>query len=247
MTVRLRDATPRDHDAILRLNLQSEEFLSPLDAKRLRHLAAQAAYLRVADAGGGIAAFLLAFAPGADYDSENYRWFAARYASFVYVDRVVVVAELQGQGLGRRLYEDLFAFARDHGVARVTCEFDVEPPNPVSAAFHSRFGFHEVGSEWVRGGKKRVSLQEAKCCPMETPSDKPALPDRLSVDPRSPHHVAAIFEHEVGIMFNGRERHDVEEYCVSEGWIRVPAGKTLDRKGQPLMIKLKGKVEAFYK
>jgi len=78
-------------------------------------------------------------------------------------------------------------------------------------------------------------------------SDKPALPDRLSVDPRSPHHVPAIFEHDVGILFNGRERHDVEEYCMSEGWIRVPAGKTLDRKGQPLMIKLKGKVEAFYR
>ena len=76
---------------------------------------------------------------------------------------------------------------------------------------------------------------------------RPALPDRLSVDPRSPHFVQAIFEHEVGIRFNGKERHDVEEYCVSEGWVRVPAGKTLDRKGQPLIIKLKGKVEAFYK
>jgi hypothetical protein len=78
-------------------------------------------------------------------------------------------------------------------------------------------------------------------------SDKPALPDRLSVDPRSPHHVPAIFEHDVGIRFNGHERHDVEEYCISEGWVRVPAGKTLDRKGQPLLIKIKGKVEAFYK
>jgi hypothetical protein len=77
--------------------------------------------------------------------------------------------------------------------------------------------------------------------------DKPALPDRLSVDPRSPHHVRAVFEHDVGILFNGRERHDVEEYCISEGWIRVPAGKTLDRKGQPLLIRIKGKVEAFYK
>lgn len=78
-------------------------------------------------------------------------------------------------------------------------------------------------------------------------SDKPALPDRLSVDPRSPHHVPAIFEHDVGIRFNGHERHDVEEYCISEGWVRVPAGKTLDRKGQPLLIKIKGKVEPFYK
>lgn len=75
----------------------------------------------------------------------------------------------------------------------------------------------------------------------------PALPDRLSVDPRSPHHVAAVFEHGVGIRLNGKERHDVEEYCLSEGWIKVPAGKTVDRKGRPLLITLKGKVEAFYR
>jgi hypothetical protein len=75
----------------------------------------------------------------------------------------------------------------------------------------------------------------------------PPLPDRLSIDPRSPFHVAAAFEHEVGIKFNDKERTDVEEYCISEGWIRVPAGKTLDRKGQPMLIKIKGKVEAFYR
>lgn len=76
---------------------------------------------------------------------------------------------------------------------------------------------------------------------------RPDLPDHLSIDPRSPHHLAAVFEHDIGILFNGKERKDVEEYCVSEGWIKVPAGKTVDRKGQPLMMKLKGKVEAFYK
>ena len=75
----------------------------------------------------------------------------------------------------------------------------------------------------------------------------PALPDRLSIDPRSPHHVAAVFEHGVGIRLNGKERFDVEEYCISEGWIKVPAGKTLDRTGRPLLIKLKGRVEAFYR
>ena len=76
---------------------------------------------------------------------------------------------------------------------------------------------------------------------------RPPLPARLSVDPGSPPHVAAVFEHEVGIRLNGKERFDVEEYCISEGWVRVPAGKTLDRKGQPLMIQLKGRVEAFYR
>jgi len=73
------------------------------------------------------------------------------------------------------------------------------------------------------------------------------LPDRLSVDPASPHHVAAVFEHDIGIRLNGTERSDVEEYCISEGWVKVPAGRTLDRKGKPLLIKLKGKVEAFYR
>ena len=75
----------------------------------------------------------------------------------------------------------------------------------------------------------------------------PSLPDRLSADPRSPFHVAALFEKDIGIRLNDNERTDVEEYCVSEGWVKVPAGKARDRKGQPLLIKLKGKVEAFFK
>ena len=76
---------------------------------------------------------------------------------------------------------------------------------------------------------------------------RPDLPDRLSVDPRSPHYVAAVVEHEIGILLNDKERKDVEEYSISEGWVKVPAGKTVDRKGRPLLIKLKGKVEAFYR
>ncbi|RYY84014.1 MAG: DUF3297 family protein [Comamonadaceae bacterium] len=75
----------------------------------------------------------------------------------------------------------------------------------------------------------------------------PPLPDHLSIDPRSPHHVAAVFDHDIGIRFNDQERLDVEEYCISEGWIKVPAGKTRDRRGRPLLIKLKGRVEAFYR
>jgi hypothetical protein len=81
---------------------------------------------------------------------------------------------------------------------------------------------------------------------MNQPTEKPPLPDHLSIDPRSPFHVAAVFEHDVGIRFNDKERLDVYEYCISEGWIKVPAGKTLDRKGNPLLIKLKGKVEVRY-
>lgn len=72
-----------------------------------------------------------------------------------------------------------------------------------------------------------------------------ALPDRLSNDPDSPFHDAELLAKGIGIRFNGERKTNVEEYCVSEGWIRVAAGKTLDRKGKPLTLKLKGVVEPF--
>jgi len=82
---------------------------------------------------------------------------------------------------------------------------------------------------------------------MTETTQHPPLPDHLSIDPSSPHHVAAVFEHDIGIRLNGKERDDVAEYCISEGWVKVPSGKTLDRRGHPLLIKLKGAVEAFYR
>ena len=82
---------------------------------------------------------------------------------------------------------------------------------------------------------------------MNETTQSPPLPDHLSADPRSPFHDASAFERDIGIRLNGKERHDVEEYCISEGWVKVPAGKAVDRKGKPLLIKLKGTVEAFYR
>ena len=73
------------------------------------------------------------------------------------------------------------------------------------------------------------------------------LPDRLSNDPRSPFHDADLLESGIGIRFNGEERTNVEEYCVSEGWIRVAMGRALDRRGQPMTMKIKGKVEPYHR
>ncbi len=73
------------------------------------------------------------------------------------------------------------------------------------------------------------------------------LPDRLALDPDSKFHDADLLQREIGVRFNGAEKTNVEEYCVSEGWIRVAAGKALDRKGKPLTLKLKGKVEVWLK
>lgn len=73
------------------------------------------------------------------------------------------------------------------------------------------------------------------------------LPDRLAANPKSPFHDAALLERGIGIKFNGAEKTNVEEYCVSEGWIRVAAGKSLDRFGQPMTIKLNGTVEPYFR
>ena len=71
-------------------------------------------------------------------------------------------------------------------------------------------------------------------------------PDRLSLNPRSPHFNAELLRRGVGIRFKGKERTDVEEYSMSEGWIRVAAGRSLDRYGQPMTVKLQGEVEAYF-
>jgi hypothetical protein len=71
-------------------------------------------------------------------------------------------------------------------------------------------------------------------------------PDRLSNDPRSPFYRPELLERGIGIRCNGQERHNVEEYCISEGWIRIPVGRSLDRRGQPMTLKVKGTVEAWF-
>jgi hypothetical protein len=75
---------------------------------------------------------------------------------------------------------------------------------------------------------------------------KPALPDHLSIDPKSPFFNKDVLQHAIGIRFNGVEKTTVEEYCISEGWVRMAAGKSKDRFGNPLLMKFSGVVEAYY-
>ena len=78
----------------------------------------------------------------------------------------------------------------------------------------------------------------------ETP---PALPDRLSVDPKSPYYDAEILQRNVGVRFKGQDKTNVEEYCVSEGWVRLAVGASKDRHGNQLTMKLQGPVEPYYR
>ncbi len=158
MTI-LRDATSGDFVEVLALNDESVHFLSPLGSDRLVALHRSAAYHRVVEIGGEIAAFLLAFREGAPYDSPNYLWFVERYPRFLYIDRIVVAPMHRSRGFGAMLYDDIASFAAQCGAPWLMCEFDIEPPNPGSMRFHERMGFREVGTQAIAGGKKRVSLQ----------------------------------------------------------------------------------------
>jgi predicted GNAT superfamily acetyltransferase len=160
----VRDALETDKAAILALNAESVHFLSPMDAARYETLRAMSPYTRVVDDAGTIRAFLLAFREGSGYDSPNYAWFSARYEKFLYVDRVAVAGSAQGRGIGRVMYENLFAFAREHGVDTITAEFYTTPPNENSRKFHASFGFHQVGEQDVFE-TKHVSLQVAILVP----------------------------------------------------------------------------------
>ena len=157
----IRDATNADFPRIVAINAAEVAHTSAMDPARLQFLHDAACLHRVAVVDGEVAAFLLAFRDGAHYPNPNFDWFAARYPSFVYVDRVVVDARFNGRGIGSRLYRDLFDHARGLGAAAVTCEFNVVPPNDASARFHARWGFSEVGRQWLDDGRKQVSLQAA--------------------------------------------------------------------------------------
>ena len=160
--VKLRPAQERDRAAILRMNEENVEVLSPMDAAKLTRFEETADLLLVAEVDGETAAFLIALREGvAGYESENYRWFARERARFLYIDRVVIDAPYRGLGIGRLLYQAVFARARATGVPSVTAEIDTVPYNGPSLQFHAALGFREIGTQTIRGGAVTVSLQEA--------------------------------------------------------------------------------------
>lgn len=159
--IELRDARPTDFAAVVALNASEVSHTSVMDQARLRQLHGYACYHKVVEIDGVVAAFLLAMREGCGYANANFEWFAARYPSFLYVDRIVVGAGHQGLRLGKRLYLDLFEYARAENIPVVTCEYNLVPPNEPSRIFHDKFGFQEIGSQWLDGGAKQVSLQVA--------------------------------------------------------------------------------------
>ncbi len=160
--IQIRNTTALDYPRILELNDAEVQHTSAMDVNKLSALADLSCYHKVAVVDGRIAAFLLAMPENVAYQSENYVWFAARFSQFIYIDRIVVDVEFSGLKIGSLLYQDLFSYARLRGVQHVTCEYNIQPPNPASKNFHDKFGFKELDTQWVANGSKQVSLQVAE-------------------------------------------------------------------------------------
>jgi hypothetical protein len=124
--------------------------------------------------------------------------------------------------------------------AKVAVRTTIRRPARAAGAA-SRLARHTL----AKGGAGVINVRRIQLPGPQTMTDTP--PDRLSVNPRSPHYDAEVLARDVGIRFNGVEKNNVEEYCVSEGWIRVEAGKSKDRFGNPLTIKLSGQVEPYFR
>jgi len=163
MTIKIRDVRENEFDAVLALNNAAGPTILPLDMTRLRALTEQATYLRVAEADGHLAGFLIGLRESADYESPNFLWFRERYPEFLYIDRIVLARPYRGIGLGRVFYADVTSFAEVR-VPLLACEVFLEPPDDVAVLFHGTYGFHEVGQQIMPDVNRRVSLLAKELC-----------------------------------------------------------------------------------
>ena len=155
--MKIERPTAAGYPEILEVNESGLPHVNRISVDDLAEFAAQSHYFKVAREGGHIRAFLLAFSEQAAYDSPNFLWFRDRYPRFVYIDRIVVAPSGRRSGIGRLLYADLEREASAHA-PDLTCEVNLDPPNPGSLVFHERSGFIEVGRQHTGGGEKFVCL-----------------------------------------------------------------------------------------
>jgi predicted GNAT superfamily acetyltransferase len=155
----VRPAGAADLASVLALNNSAVPNVNAIALEVLERIVGLANYFRVVPDAGGIAGFVICIPSGTAYWSGNYAWFAERYDSFLYLDRVVVAERVRGQGVGALLYDDMHAFAAT-AWPRVTLEVNVRPPNPGSARFHERLGYERVGEREYPDGSGAVAMYQ---------------------------------------------------------------------------------------
>jgi predicted GNAT superfamily acetyltransferase len=157
--VLIRDAVASDEDFILALNAASTPAVAEMDAEDYRDIAGWAHRVLVAEIDGKRCGFLILIRPGSAYPSDNYGWFEGTFDNHLYIDRIAVSEAAKVRGVGRAFYDEAARIAANNGDQRLTCEVNVEPPNPQSMAFHERVGFRHLLSRPSRSGKVVAMLE----------------------------------------------------------------------------------------
>ncbi|MFN1835885.1 GNAT family N-acetyltransferase [Balneola sp. MJW-20] len=152
----IRKAVPKDLKQVRALNKQAVPNVNDIGNKELKYFLDTASLFLVAESDDEILGFMILLAPGLDYESLNYRFFAGNYTDFLYVDRIVVKPSEQRNGIGKALYNEIIHL---NPGKKITCEVNVVPYNAASLAFHKAMGFKEIAQQVTENGKKKVSLQ----------------------------------------------------------------------------------------
>lgn len=155
--ITIRRMQPSEYAWALALNNNEVPHVSAYTDYSFPRFVESAAWVPVAVCDHKPVGFAILFLPGSTYASKNYRWVAARYSRFLYLDRVIVEPAHRGQGIGGALYKHAIEFGRRRAPI-LTCEVNKKPPNPESMSFHKALGFRTLGRQKTEGGKKSVVI-----------------------------------------------------------------------------------------
>jgi predicted GNAT superfamily acetyltransferase len=150
-------ASQDDFKAILAINAEGQPGVSALTHSELVSALATG-FIWVCKGAMGVAGYLIAYRSDAAYDGEEFAWFQRRYSPFLYIDQVAVAPPQRRAAVGFHLYQRAEHAAREQGLCSLVCEVNLDPPNPVSLAFHARNDFHEVGILDTQDGRKVALL-----------------------------------------------------------------------------------------
>ena len=178
MPILIREVRENELDTVLALNNAAGPTILPLTLDQLRFSFQEAAYFRVAESGGRIVGFLIAYDEDSHYASSNYRWLKERYPHFIYIDRVVIASAQRGGGVGRVFYADVTSFAEVRKPV-LTCEVFLEHDADPVRLFHGSFGFREIGQHVMPENGIRASMMAKDMCsyPWVREAYGDALPD----------------------------------------------------------------------
>ena len=157
----LRDVKHSDIDKIVRINKSAIPAVNYVSYNEFEWFLNRKLYFKIAEnSHGTIFGFLLVLPSGLEYKSLNYKWFSARYDKFAYIDRIVIIDEYKKNGIGKSLYLDLEKNISEYEL--IACEFNIEPPNPISKKFHESLNYENVGYQLTENETKKVSLMIKK-------------------------------------------------------------------------------------